>query len=98
LVTGFFTGFGATFLLGFVVAFALAEDFFAAGFAADFALLAGFFAAGRAGLALPLAGALDTGLRVMKTGLPTQNPDQRDPVENADSNSRQTPGSNQLLE
>jgi hypothetical protein len=41
---------------------------------------------------------LDTGLRVMKTGLPTQNPDQRDPVENADNHSRQTPGSNQLLE
>jgi hypothetical protein len=84
--------------LGFVVAFALAEDFFAAGFAAGLALLAGFFAAGRAGLARLLADALDTGLRVMKTGLPTQNPDQRDPVENADNHSRQTPGSNQLLE
>jgi hypothetical protein len=98
LVTGFFTGFGATFLFGFVVAFALAEDFFAAGFAADFALLAGFFAAGRAGLAPPLADVLDTGLRVMKTGLPTQNPDQRDPVENAYDLPQQTPGFNQLLE
>jgi hypothetical protein len=84
--------------LGFVVAFAVAEGFFTAGFAASLALLAGFFAAGRAGLALPLAGALDTGLRVMKTGLPTQNPDQRDRVENADNHSRQTPGSNQLPE
>jgi hypothetical protein len=80
--------------LGFVVAFALAEDFFAAGFA----LLAGFFAAGRAGLARPLAGALDTGLRVMKTGLPTQNPDQRDPVENAEHNPSQTSRSDQFPE
>jgi hypothetical protein len=82
--------------LGFVVAFAVAEDFFAAGFAADLALLAGFFAAGRAGLARPLAGALDTGLRVMKTGLPTQNPDQRDPVENAEYHPQQKPGSDQM--
>jgi hypothetical protein len=93
--TGFFTGFGATFLLGFVVAFALAEDFLAAGFAADFALLAGFFAEARAGLARPLADALDTGLRVMKTGLPKQNPGQRDPVENAEHHPRQTAGQDQ---
>lgn len=87
--TGFFTGFGATFLLGFVVAFALAEDFLAAGFAADLALLAGFFAVARAGLARPFADALDTGLRVMKTGLPKQKPGQRDPVEHADHHPRQ---------
>jgi asparagine N-glycosylation enzyme membrane subunit Stt3 len=93
--TGFFTGFGATFLLGFVVAFALAEDFLAAGFAADFALLAGFLAVARAGLARPLADALDTGLRVMKTGLPKQNPGQRDPVENAEHHPRQTAGQDQ---
>jgi hypothetical protein len=70
----------------------LAEDFFAAGFAADFALLAGFFAAGRAALAPPLAEILDTGLRVMKTGLPTQNPDQRDRVENTYDLPQHTPG------
>ena len=94
LVTGFFTVFGATFLLGFVVAFALAEDFFAGGFA----LLAGFFAAGRAGLARLLADALDTGLRVMAMGLPTQNPVHREPVENADLHPRPSAGLIQLLE
>jgi hypothetical protein len=95
LAIGFFTGFGAAFLLGFVVAFALAEDFLAAGFAADFALLAGFLAVARAGLARPLADALDTGLRVMRTKLPTQNPGQRDPVENAGHHPRQTAGQDQ---
>jgi hypothetical protein len=89
LATGFFTGFGATFLLGFVVAFALAEAFFVAGFAAAFALLAGFLAAARAGLARPLADALDTGLRVMKSELPTQNSVPGEPVENATHYPRQ---------
>ncbi|MCA3376766.1 MAG: hypothetical protein INF64_06515, partial [Roseomonas sp.] len=93
--TGFFTGLGATFCLGFVVAFALTEDFLAAGLAADFALLVGFLAEARAGLARPLADALDTGLRVMKTGLPKHKPGQRDPVENADHHPRRIAGRNQ---
>jgi hypothetical protein len=81
----FLAGFGAAFLFCLGAAFAFALTALAAGFAAGLvagrALLAGFLAAARAGLALLLADVLDTGLRVIKTGLPIRNPGLRGPVE-----------------